>query len=232
MHCNPWPILGASWGRTLSGRGRRLRPDDAKGLRPADAIGLAIACWAVVGLPSAAWGIPGQSPDQAAAWVRNNPVLRPRPGETLNIHRVEPDGSRFTFLASVAPPGRIINPLDRETIRSERMTFFRPQGLTAEDLFQAIREIYGPEIAADLDRAVEVIRYPAPEALANNPGYSLALATQGVVLRGDQFVYWLELTQNPDGRVQQGQVWVFQEEWLPKVEGELAERFPLQVMSR
>lgn len=72
-------------------------------------------------------------------------MLRPRPGETLNIHRVEPDGSRFTFLASVAPPGRIINPLDRETIRSERMTFFRPQGLTAEDLFQAIREIYGPE---------------------------------------------------------------------------------------
>ena len=54
-------------------------------------------------------------------------MLRPRPGETLNINRVEPDGSRFTFLASVAPPGRIINPLDRETIRSERMTFFRPK---------------------------------------------------------------------------------------------------------
>ncbi|MEN9222712.1 MAG: hypothetical protein Q6M04_09775 [Thermostichus sp. BF3_bins_97] len=195
-------------------------------------IGLGMASLAVLGLQPVAWGIPGQSPDQAAAWVRENPVLRPRPGETLNINRVEPDGSRFTFLASVAPPGRIINPLDRETIRSERMTFFRPQGLTPEDLFQAIREVYGPEIAADLDQAVEVIRYPAPEALAANQTFSLSLAIQGVVLRGNQLVYWLELTQNPDGSVQQGQVWVFQEEWLPKVEGELGERFPLQVMTR
>ncbi|MFQ3585304.1 MAG: hypothetical protein SNJ85_10325, partial [Cyanobacteriota bacterium] len=115
---------------------------------------LGLVSGAVLGLQPVAWGIPGQSPDQAAAWVRDNPVLRPRPGETLNINRVDPDGSRFTFLASVAPPGRIINPLDRETIRSERMTFFRPQGLTPEDLFQAIRDIYGPEIAADL-KAVE-----------------------------------------------------------------------------
>lgn len=223
MRCDRWLVLGAKQIKALSCWGKRLRW--------AQGAGLTMACWAA-GLQLAAWGIPGQSPDQVAAWVRDNPVLRPRPGETLNINRVEPDGSRFTFLASVAPPGRIINPLDRETIRSERMTFFRPQGLTAEDLFQAIRDVYGPEIAADLDQAVEVIRYPSPEALASSPGYTLALAIQGVVLRGNQFVYWLELTQNPDGRVQQGQVWVFQEEWLPKVEGELAERFPLQVMTR
>jgi hypothetical protein len=223
---NPWRVLGAKQGRKLAGRdpNRRKR-------RLALGVGWALTCWSV-GLSAAAWGIPGQAPSQVASWVKDNPVLRPRPGETLNIHRVEPDGSRFTFLASVAPPGRIINPLDRETIRSERMTFFRPQGLTAEDLFRAIREVYGPEIAADLDQAVEVIRYPAPAALAGNPGYSLALATQGVVLRGKQLVYWLELTQNPDGRVQQGQVWVFQEEWLPKVEEELGQRFPLQVKAR
>ncbi|MFQ3613589.1 MAG: hypothetical protein SNJ68_07740 [Cyanobacteriota bacterium] len=193
---------------------------------------LGLVSGAVLGLQPVAWGIPGQSPDQAAAWVRDNPVLRPRPGETLNINRVDPDGSRFTFLASVAPPGRIVNPLDRETIRSERMTFFRPQGLTPEDLFQAIRDVYGPEIAADLDQAVEVIRYPAPEALAGNQTYSLSRAIQGVVLQGNQLAYWLELTQNPDGRVQQGQVWVFQPEWLTKVEGELAERYPLQVLTR
>jgi hypothetical protein len=195
-------------------------------------MGLGMASLAVLGLQPMAWGIPGQSPDQTAAWVRENPVLRPRPGETLNINRVDPDGSRFTFLASVAPPGRIVNPLDRETIRSERMTFFRPQGLTPEDLFQAIRDVYGPEIAADLDQAVEVIRYPAPEALAGNQTYSLSRAIQGVVLQGNQLAYWLELTQNPDGRVQQGQVWVFQPEWLTKVEGELAERYPLQVLTR
>jgi hypothetical protein len=64
------------------------------------------------------------------------------------------------------------------------------------------------------------------------PAIALPLATQGVVLRGKQLVYWLELTQNPDGRVQQGQVWVFQEEWLPKVEEELGQRFPLQVKAR
>ncbi|MGQ9837942.1 MAG: hypothetical protein ACUVRV_08250 [Cyanobacteriota bacterium] len=195
-------------------------------------IGLGVTSWVVLGLQSMAWGIPGQSPDQAAAWVRDNAVLQPRPGETLNINRVEPDRSRFTFLASVAPPGRIINPLDRETIRSERMTFFRPQGLTAEDLFQAIRDVYGPEIAADLDQAVEVIRYPSPETLGGNQPYSLSRAIQGVVLQGNQLAYWLELTQNPDGRVQQGQVWVFQPEWLTKVEEELAQRYPLQVLTR
>ncbi len=200
--------------------------------RPFVGMGLGVIAGVVLGWQPLAWGIPGQSPNQAAAWVRENRVLRPRPGETLNINRVEPDGSRFTFLASVAPPGRIVNPLDREKIRSERMTFFRPQGLTAEDLFQAIREVYGPEIAADLDQAVEVIRYPAPEVLAGNPTYTLSRAIQGVVLEGKQLVYWLELTQNPDGRVQQGQVWVFQPEWLTKVKEELAERHPLQVQKR
>lgn len=216
MLCDKWPVFKQA----------------VKRMGPSSWMGLGMVAWAVLGLQPVAWGIPGQSPDQAAAWVRDNPVLRPRPGETLNINRVEPDGSRFTFLASVAPPGRIVNPLDRETIRSERMTFFRPQGLTPEDLFQAIRDVYGPEIAADLDQAVEVIRYPTPEALAGNQTYSLSRAIQGVVLQGNQLAYWLELTQNPDGRVQQGQVWVFQPEWLTKVEGELAERYPLQVLTR
>lgn len=216
MLCDKWPVFKQA----------------VKRMGQSSWMGLGMVSWVMLGLQPVAWGIPGQSPDQTAAWVRDNPVLRPRPGETLNINRVDPDGSRFTFLASVAPPGRIVNPLDRETIRSERMTFFRPQGLTPEDLFQAIRDVYGPEIAADLDQAVEVIRYPAPEALAGNQTFTLSLAIQGVVLRGNQLVYWLELTQNPDGRVQQGQVWVFEEEWLSKVEGELAERYPLQVLTR
>jgi hypothetical protein len=176
-----------------------------------------------------AWGIPGMMSDQAAEWVRTNPELNPGPGETFLINRTRPDGSRFSFQASIAPPGRITNPLDRETIRSHRMTFYDPNGLTAQDLEQAIQRIYGDEIAADLQSATEAVRYPSADVL-NAPvtdENQLQRAIQGVVRQGSRFVYWLELTQNPDGQVQQGQVVVFEAEWLPKIQSELAQRHNL-----
>ncbi|MDX2271546.1 MAG: hypothetical protein NW237_06285 [Cyanobacteriota bacterium] len=177
-----------------------------------------------------AWGIPGQSTDATLAWIRENPYLQAKPSDQYSVNRTEPDGSRFTFLASVAPPGRVIAPADKETIRSERMTFFRPNGLDAEQLNQAIRDLYGPEIAADLDQAVEVVRYPSLDVLNQPPsGNNLQQAIQGVIRQGQQLTYWLELTQNPDGTVQQGQVVVFEAEWLDKVKGELAARTTLTV---
>ncbi len=178
-----------------------------------------------------AWGIPGMLSDEAAAWVRSNQGLNPGPGETFLINRTEPDGSRFSFQASVAPPGRITNPLDRETIRSERMTFYAPNGLTAADLEQAIQRIYGDEITADLQQSPEVLRYPSEAVLSAPPTdqNQLQRAIQGVVRQGSLFIYWLELTQNPDGRVQQGQVVIFEPEWLPKIQSELAQRHNLPV---
>lgn len=172
------------------------------------------------------WGIPGQTTDVAAAWVRDNPVLNPGPGETLLIQRTGTDGSRFSFQAQVAPPGRLTTPPDRETIRSERMTFFDPSGVTPVELEQAIADIYGPEIAADLENSEEVLRYPSPEVLAApvSDETFLQRAIQGVIREGEQFVYWLELTQNRDGTVQQGQVVIFEPEWLPKVQREVEER--------
>lgn len=189
--------------------------------------GMGLAALASWGDPAAA--IPGMLSDAAAEWVRNNPVLSPSASETFLINRTEPDGSRFTFQASVAPPGRITNPLDRETIRSERMTFFIPGGLTAADLEQAIVRIYGEDIAADLMEATEVLRYPSQAVLgmpATNEN-QLQRAIQGVVRQGSRFVYLLELTQNPDGQVQQGQVEIFEPEWLPKVQSELTQRHNL-----
>ncbi len=170
--------------------------------------------------------IPGQTTDVAAAWIRDNPVLNPEPGETLLIQRVEPDGSRFTFQAEVSPPGRLTTPPDREIIRTERMTFFAPEGITPAELEQAIRDVYGPEIAADLDNAEEVLRYPTPEILAApiTDENFLQRAIQGVIQQGDQFVYWLELTQNRDGSVQQGKAVIFEPEWLPKVQREIEAR--------
>lgn len=170
--------------------------------------------------------IPGQTTDVAAAWVRDNPVLNPGPGETLLIQRTEPDGTRFTFQSQVAPPGRLTTPPDREMIRSERMTFFVPGGVTPELLEQSIQDIYGPEIAADLETSEEVLRYPSPEVLAApvTDENFLQRAIQGVIRQGEQFVYWLELTQNRDGTVQQGQVVIFEPEWLPKVQKEVEER--------
>ncbi len=176
--------------------------------------------------------IPGQSADQAATWIQENAALGAAPGETLLINRTQPDGTRFSFQASVAPPGRIINPLDRETIRSERMTFFKPEGLTPQDLEEAIKAIYGPEIAADLEQAAEVLRYPAPQVVsapATDENF-LERAIQGVVKQGELLVYWMELTQNRDGTVQQGQVVVFEEEWLPKIKEELSQRHQLNII--
>lgn len=176
--------------------------------------------------------IPGQSADQAAAWIQENAALGAEPGETLLINRTQPDGTRFSFQASVAPPGRIINPLDRETIRSERMTFFKPEGLTPQDLEEAINAIYGPEIAADLEQAEEVLRYPAPQVLSapSTDENFLERAIQGVVKQGELLVYWMELTQNRDGTVQQGQAVVFEEEWLPKITEELSQRHKLNII--
>lgn len=190
----------------------------------------ATAGWLILGLGLApAYGIPGQTTDVAAAWVRDNPVLNPGPGETLLLQRVEPDGSRFTFQAEVAPPGRLTTPPDREIIRSERMTFFAPEGISPDQLEQSIRDIYGPEIAADLEGAEEVLRYPSPEILAApiTDETFLQRAIQGVIKQGGQFVYWLELTQNRDGTVQQGQAVVFEPEWVPKVQREIEERYTL-----
>ncbi len=183
--------------------------------------------WGVV-LPG--WALPGQPAVVVTEWLQAHPVLDAEPGETLLINRFQPDGSRFSFQASVAPPGRIINPLDNETIRSERMTFFNPSGLTAQTLEQAIQDIYGEAIAVDLEQATEVLRYPAA-AVLNEPiteTNALARAIQGVVRQGEQFVYWLELTQNPDGSVQQGQAVVFEAEWLDKVKTELSQRYNVE----
>ncbi len=179
------------------------------------------------------WALPGQPAQVVAEWVQANPVLGATSSETLLVNRVQADGSRFSFQASVAPPGRIVNPLDRETIRSERMTFYNPAGLSAATLEQAVRDLYGEEITADLAAAVEVVRYPSPEVL-NAPDTSenvLDKAIQGVVRQGAQYVYWFELTQNPDGLAQQGQVVLFQAEWLPKIQQELSERYTVVINS-
>ncbi|NJK63728.1 MAG: hypothetical protein HC921_14505 [Synechococcaceae cyanobacterium SM2_3_1] len=194
-------------------------------------IGIA-AGLSVWGLAAPGEAIPGQSADQTAAWIQENAALGAEPGETLLINRTQPDGTRFSFQASVAPPGRIINPLDRETIRSERMTFFKPEGLTPQDLEAAIKAIYGPEIAADLEQAEEILRYPTPQMLsapATDENF-LERAIQGVVKQGDLLVYWMELTQNRDGTVQQGQAVVFEEEWLPKITEELSQRHKLNII--
>lgn len=192
-------------------------------------LGLGLGWMASLDPMMVAWAIPGQVTNEAVAWIQANPVLQPKPGETFLVQRVEPDGSRFSFQSSVIAPGRVIPPLDKETIRSERITLFDPNGLTAATLSQYVRDIYGPTLAADFDQSTEVLRYPRPEVFNQPPTEAnyLERAIQGVVRQGQQLIYWLELTQNRDGTVQQGQIVVFQPEWLDKVTAELRERHNL-----
>lgn len=178
---------------------------------------------------SAAQALPGQPAETVAAWIKDHPILQPSPGETLLIRKQEADGSRFTFQAEVTPPGRIVTPLDKETIRTERITLFETNGLTPDQLAATIRDIYGSDIEADFTQAPEVLRYPSAEVLDApvTQDTFLQRAIQGVIRQGAQFVYWLELTQNPDGSVQQGKIVLFEAEWLPKVQEEVKERYQL-----
>jgi hypothetical protein len=171
--------------------------------------------------------LPGQSTDTVTSWINANPTLRPGIGDGLLVRKVNTPAQRFSFQASILPPGRITVPTDRATIRSERLSFYDAvNGITPERLKESLRVIYGLEIYQDYDRARIVYVYPSPETvdLSRRQNLPLLAAQQGELLLGERYAYWIEVTKTEKGKALNGQLTIFLKEDLDKIQTELRSR--------
>jgi len=171
--------------------------------------------------------LPGQSTDTVTSWINANPTLRPGIGDGLLVRKVNTPAQRFSFQASILPPGRITVPTDRATIRSERLSFYAAvNGITPERLKESLRVIYGLEIYQDYERARIVYVYPSPETvdLSRRQNLPLLAAQQGELLLGERYAYWIEVTKTEKGKALNGQLTIFLKEDLDKIQTELRSR--------
>lgn len=182
-------------------------------------------CWSL--LAATANALPGQTTDTVLAWITSNPTLRPGIRDGLIVNKNNSPAQRFTFQASVLPPGRINTLTDRITIRSERMTFYdKINGVTQERLRESLRAIYSPAIYQDFEQARVVYGYPMPQTLdvARRQNRLIATARQGELRLGERYAYWMEVTQTDTGKAFNGQLTIFLKEDVGKLEAELRDR--------
>lgn len=127
-----------------------------------------LVTWLSMGMlfNSPAEALPGQTTEEVTTWIKAHPTLRPRPGERLFIQKSDTAVQRFTFLASVLPPGRVRIPPDRGRIRSTRLTMYDGiNGITFQRLQESLRVIYGLDIYQDFNNAQVVYEYPNQSAI-------------------------------------------------------------------
>lgn len=171
--------------------------------------------------------LPGQSTEEVGTWIKAHPTLQPRSGEKLFVQKTDTAAQRFTFQASVLPPGRVEFSKDRGTIRSERISMYDAiNGMSFARLQESLRVIYGLEIYQDYDRAQIVYEYPNQKVvnsarLAKTP---IREALKGELRVGDRYVYWVEIAQPKTGKAFTGQMTVFLKTDLDKLENELQVR--------
>jgi hypothetical protein len=171
--------------------------------------------------------LPGESTQTVAAWINAHPTLRPGRREGLLVTKSNTAAQRFTFQATVLPPGRVNFPTDRGTIRSERIYFYDMiNGVTPDRLKESLRVIYGPIIYQDYEQARVVYDYSVPQAvnLARRQNLNLLTAQQGKLLLGERYAYWMEVTQTDTGNAFNGQLTIFLKEDLDKLQMELRDR--------
>jgi hypothetical protein len=178
-------------------------------------------------LNSSAQALPGESTEEVITWIQAHPTLRPRTGEKLFVAKSDTAAQRFTFQASVLPPGKVAFTKDRSTIRHERMTMYDGvNGVTIARLEESLRVIYGTDIYQGYNRAQVVYEYPNQSAinqarLAKTP---IREALTGEIRVGDRFAYWIEIAKPREGKAVTGKVIVFLKSDLDKLEAELRTR--------
>lgn len=186
--------------------------------------------WAIVLLglvATPARALPGQTTDEVAAWIKANPTLRPGRGEKFLVTKSDSAAQRFTFEASLLPPGRIKSSPNARVIRSERLTVFDMlNGVTQNRLQESLRAIYGLEVSQDFDRAQLIYSYPSEATIQQavtqkNP---LLASLQGELRQGSRYAYWLEIAQTPEGLAYSGRLTVFLRADIDKLEAELRNR--------
>ena len=178
-------------------------------------------------LTNSAQALPGQSTDEATAWINANPTLRPNLGEGLVVKKSETPAHRFQFQASVLPPGRIGLPRNRTMIRSEQLSFYdMVNGVTVDRLSESLRNIYGVSVYQDFQQADVIYQYPTPEMIrrARQQNLPLLEARKGQLLLGNNYAYWMEVVETDNGVAFSGHMTIFLQEDLEKIEQELRTR--------
>jgi hypothetical protein len=171
--------------------------------------------------------LPGQTLEEATAWIQAHPTLQPASGERLLIRKSDTPARRFTFQASQFQVGRASLMPEGNLIRTEELTLFdMVNGVSRTRLEESLRTIYGVVIYQDYAQAQVVYAYPnkATLARATNRDNPLIAALQGEIRQGDRYGYWLEIARKPNGFAYTGKVTVFLKEDLPKLETELQNR--------
>jgi len=174
-----------------------------------------------------ALALPGQTVDEVKAWIKANPTLSPRNGETLFVQKSDGAAQRFTFQASVISVGKVRTPGERGKIQSERMSLFDAvHGVSFQRLEAALCIIYGVDIYQDFNRSQLVYEYPDivtinRARLENKP---LEEDLKGQLRRGDRYAYWIEVAQPNEGQARAGEITVFLKSDLVRLARELRDR--------
>lgn len=185
--------------------------------------------WLCIGMifDSKANALPGQSTEEVGTWMKAHPTLRPGNGEQLYVQKSDTAAQRFTFQASVLPPGKVEFTKNRSTIRYERLAMYDAiNGMSFQRLQESLRIIYGLDIYQDFNRAQVVYEYPNQSAidsarLAKTP---IREALKGELRVGDRYAYWVEIAQPRGGKAFTGQMTVFLKTDVDKLETELRTR--------
>ncbi len=187
-------------------------------------LGMGISLLLIAGQVQA---LPGQSPNEAEAWIQAHPTLRPGSGEKLLIRKSATPAQRFQFRSSLLQVGRGSPGPTGSIIRTEEISIYDMiNGVTVARLQEALRSIYGAVIYQDYINARVVYRYPDRTNVnqAVNQKTPLLAEIQGEVREGDRYAYWLEVAMNDNGFAYTGRATVFLKSDLPKLETELRGR--------
>ncbi|WP_066384538.1 MULTISPECIES: hypothetical protein [unclassified Anabaena] len=171
--------------------------------------------------------LPGQTTEEVATWIQAHPTLRPRRGEKFFIQKSDTAAQRFTFQASVLPPGRVQFTRDRSKIRYERLAMYDAiNGMTLQRLQESLRIIYGLDIYQDFRNAQVIYEYPNQSAInaARMAKTPIREALKGELRVGDRYAYWVEIAKPRDSKAFAGQMTVFLKTDLDKLEAELRNR--------
>ncbi|AFY33379.1 hypothetical protein [Calothrix sp. PCC 7507] len=185
--------------------------------------------WLSVGMlfDSQANALPGQSTEEVTTWMQAHSTLRPGRGEQLFVQKSDTAAQRFTFLASVLPPGKVEFTKDRSKIRTERITMYDAiNGITLDRFQESLRVIYGLDIYQDFKRAQLLYEYPNQSAInaARFAKTPIREALRGELRVGDRYAYWVEIAQPKDGKAFTGQMTILLKNDLDKLEAELRNR--------
>jgi hypothetical protein len=177
--------------------------------------------------PNQADALPGQSTEEVGSWIKTHPTLKPNSGERFYIQKSDTAAQRFTFQASVLPPGAVGFTKDRSNIRTERLAMYDAiNGMSFDRLQESLRRIYSLDVYQDFENAQLIYEYPNQSAinsarLAKTP---IREALRGQLRLGDRYAYWMEIAKGKGGKAYTGQMTVFLKSDLNKLEAELRNR--------